>query len=135
MSFFIKLGEKWQEQRLGIPHYKKGAFYKRELSIVQKIPSCNNLQIREIFCSNIGNMPLTEEEFEFVLHESLPTLRHLGWGHNVFLTCQATVRFRHLYTYRVCRKKYLSEISGFGTVRPFWKNLKYFEPFGSFGSF
>ena len=105
MSFFIKLGEKWQEQRLGIPHYKKGALYKRELSIVQKIPSCNNLQIREIFCSNIGNMPLTEEEFEFVLHESLPTLRHLGWGHNVFLTCQATVRFRHLYTYRVCRKK------------------------------
>ena len=42
MSFFIKLGEKWQEQRLGIPHYKKGALYKRDLSIVQKIPSCNN---------------------------------------------------------------------------------------------
>ena len=74
ISFFIKLGEKWQEQRLGIHHYQKGALDKRELPIVQKIPFCNNLQIREFFCPNIGNMPWQKKSLSLYSMKSFQLL-------------------------------------------------------------
>ena len=130
ISFFIKLGEKWQEQRLGIHHYQKGALDKRELPIVQKIPFCNNLQIREIFCPNIGNMPLTEEEFEFVLHEILPTFANLDEG-NTYIWPAEQLPGSKTFIPRGC----LSEISDFGTLRPFWKNWKISDPLDHLGHF
>ena len=78
MNFLIKLGEKYQEKKLGIHKYKEGTLDKRQTYI----PENSFLQTREIqfFCPNIGNMPLTKEEFDFVLHESLPTSATLDVG-------------------------------------------------------